>query len=84
MNANGNGATVPNGTFEMERAHLLDEVGQSMEQCVNNLNELNRNMADLVEVGQDFTRIADVWADFYSRVTQKNDVSGSIDNANGK
>ena len=55
-------------TFETERCKLVGEVAQALERAVNNINELNRNMENLAEVGHDFTKVQEVWSGFVDGV----------------
>ncbi|GAO52713.1 hypothetical protein G7K_6784-t1 [Saitoella complicata NRRL Y-17804] len=43
--------------FEKERARLVGEIGQSMEQIITNLNLLNRNLEGVVAVGKEFESV---------------------------
>ena len=49
----------------------MGEVAQAMEKAVSNINELNRNMENLSEVGHDFTKIQEVWSAFAEGVRGK-------------
>ena len=66
-----------NSTFESERSKLVGEVAQAMERAVNNMNELNRNIENLVEVGHDFTKVQEVWGAFAEGVRGEEKTSAS-------
>ncbi|ODQ52536.1 hypothetical protein SAICODRAFT_30670 [Saitoella complicata NRRL Y-17804] len=64
--------------FEKERARLVGEIGQSMEQIITNLNLLNRNLEGVVAVGKEFESVSTLWriASDSTRSTAKEPTEG--------
>ncbi|KAI9590835.1 DASH complex subunit Dad1-domain-containing protein [Syncephalis fuscata] len=54
--------------FERERDVLINEIAQSIENVVTNMNLLNQNLDNIVTLGRDFEHIATLWANFRNSV----------------
>ncbi|KAI8054469.1 DASH complex subunit Dad1 [Syncephalis plumigaleata] len=56
------------GTFERERDNLINEIAQSMEEVIANMNLLNKNLENIVTLGRDFEHISELWASFRNSI----------------
>ncbi|KAI9662714.1 MAG: hypothetical protein M1831_002757 [Alyxoria varia] len=63
-NASTNGTSSDKSYFEQQRAHLLRDIGVSMEQVLQNLNKLNRSLEGVIAVGNEFTSVEALWSHF--------------------
>ncbi|KAK4054679.1 hypothetical protein OIO90_003491 [Microbotryomycetes sp. JL221] len=50
--------------FERERDKLIAEIAENLAKCCSNVNQLNRNMDNVVEVGRGFDAVDDLWMQF--------------------
>ncbi|QIW99334.1 hypothetical protein AMS68_004852 [Peltaster fructicola] len=62
--------------FEEQRALLLNDVVASMENVLQNINRLNRNLEGIIAVGNEFGQVESLWSQFES-------VMGKTDTAEG-
>eukprot|EP01134_Creolimax_fragrantissima_P003093 CFRG3093T1 len=56
--------------FELERAAIVGEMAQGLEDVAASMVILNDNMESLLAVGKSFQTISQVWSDFHSIVTE--------------
>ncbi|KAK4054193.1 hypothetical protein OIV83_001219 [Microbotryomycetes sp. JL201] len=50
--------------FERERDRLVAEIAENLAKCCSSVNQLNRNMDNVVEVGRGFDAVHDLWKQF--------------------
>jgi len=56
-------ASQPN-EFELRRAALVSEIGESLEQVLTHVNALNRNLEGIIEIGNEFSSVEALWSQF--------------------
>ncbi|EGV64429.1 Dolichyl-diphosphooligosaccharide-protein glycosyltransferase subunit dad1 [Yamadazyma tenuis] len=52
--------------FEKYRDTLIQEISNSINSIVLNLNTLNRSLHNSIQVSKEFDNVSDLWANFYS------------------
>eukprot|EP00762_Andalucia_godoyi_P000393 ANDGO_03220.mRNA.1 DASH complex subunit DAD1 len=57
--------------FEKERDGILSEISITLNDVVNNLDTLNRNMETVLQVGKSIQDISSAWSTFYFKVATK-------------
>ncbi|GIJ86340.1 hypothetical protein Asppvi_005227 [Aspergillus pseudoviridinutans] len=50
--------------FEQQRAELVREIAVGMEQVLQNINRLNRNLESIIAVGNEFSSVEALWSQF--------------------
>ncbi|PWY65607.1 hypothetical protein BO70DRAFT_356747 [Aspergillus heteromorphus CBS 117.55] len=50
--------------FEQQRAELVREIAGGMEQVLQNINRLNRNLESIISVGNEFGSVEALWSQF--------------------
>jgi len=60
---NGNGEHQPT-EFEMRRAALVGEIGDSLESVLTQINSLNRSLEGIIEIGNEFASVEALWSQF--------------------
>ncbi|KAJ5782667.1 hypothetical protein N7457_004441 [Penicillium paradoxum] len=61
----GAGARVASPTvFEQQREELVREIAVGMEQVLQNINRLNRNLESVIAVGNEFGSVEALWSQF--------------------
>ncbi|PYH31793.1 DASH complex subunit DAD1 [Aspergillus neoniger CBS 115656] len=50
--------------FEQQRAELVREIAVGMEQVLQNINRLNRNLESIISVGNEFGSVEALWSQF--------------------
>ncbi|KAF1821388.1 uncharacterized protein K489DRAFT_340423, partial [Dissoconium aciculare CBS 342.82] len=50
--------------FEQQRELLLGDVAASLENVLQNLNRLNRNLESVISVGNEFGQVEGLWSQF--------------------
>ncbi|PYH49572.1 DASH complex subunit DAD1 [Aspergillus saccharolyticus JOP 1030-1] len=56
-------STTPT-VFEQQRAELVREIAVGMEQVLQNMNRLNRNLESIISVGNEFGSVEALWSRF--------------------
>ncbi|ODQ65020.1 DASH complex subunit DAD1 [Nadsonia fulvescens var. elongata DSM 6958] len=51
--------------FEKQRDALLADISMSMENVLNNINALNRDLEGAFDVGKEFRNVSVLWSHFY-------------------
>ncbi|EPS32689.1 hypothetical protein POX_d05157 [Penicillium oxalicum] len=59
----GGRATSPT-VFEQQREELVREIALGMEQVLQNMNRLNRNLESIITVGNEFSSVEALWSQF--------------------
>ncbi|KAJ5952590.1 uncharacterized protein N7479_011003 [Penicillium vulpinum] len=59
----GGRATSPT-VFEQQREELVREIAVGMEQVLQNMNRLNRNLESVIAVGNEFGSVEALWSQF--------------------
>ncbi|KAK4922723.1 Dolichyl-diphosphooligosaccharide-protein glycosyltransferase subunit dad1 [Elasticomyces elasticus] len=50
--------------FEQQREELVREIAVGMEQVLQNMNRLNRNLESVIAVGNEFSSVEALWSQF--------------------
>ncbi|OAP57055.1 hypothetical protein AYL99_09168 [Fonsecaea erecta] len=50
--------------FELRRAGLVGEIGESLEQVLAQINALNRSLEGIIEIGNEFSSVEALWSQF--------------------
>ncbi|KAJ5697853.1 hypothetical protein N7488_011537 [Penicillium malachiteum] len=50
--------------FEQQREELVREIAVGMEQVLQNMNRLNRNLESIITVGNEFSSVEALWSQF--------------------
>ncbi|KKK25391.1 hypothetical protein P175DRAFT_0500142 [Aspergillus ochraceoroseus IBT 24754] len=50
--------------FEQQREELVREIAVGMEQVLQNINRLNRNLESIIAVGNEFGSVEALWSQF--------------------
>ncbi|ORY89773.1 DASH complex subunit Dad1-domain-containing protein [Leucosporidium creatinivorum] len=50
--------------FERERDRLIAEIAENLAKCCSSVNQLNRNIENVIEVGKGFDSVHDLWKQF--------------------
>ncbi|OJJ51121.1 hypothetical protein ASPZODRAFT_32253, partial [Penicilliopsis zonata CBS 506.65] len=50
--------------FEQQREELVREIAVGMEQVLQNINRLNRNLESIIAVGNEFGSVEALWSHF--------------------
>ncbi|KAJ0422922.1 DASH complex subunit Dad1-domain-containing protein [Aspergillus carlsbadensis] len=50
--------------FEQQREELVREIAVGMEQVLQNINRLNRNLESVIAVGNEFGSVEALWSQF--------------------
>ncbi|KAL2222161.1 DASH complex subunit Dad1-domain-containing protein [Thermoascus aurantiacus ATCC 26904] len=69
MSVSGAGAAPEGRTrtptvFEQQREELVREIAVGMEQVLQNINRLNRNLESIIAVGNEFSSVEALWSQF--------------------
>ncbi|CUM64256.1 uncharacterized protein PRCAT00001853001 [Priceomyces carsonii] len=56
--------------FEKQRDLLLQEISNSIDSVVYNLDILNRSLSSSIQVGKEFDDIGRLWSNFYDGLNQ--------------
>ncbi|KAL9061084.1 MAG: hypothetical protein Q9162_000229 [Coniocarpon cinnabarinum] len=59
-----NGESAGPSYFEQQRELILQEIGENLEQVLQNLNRLNRNLEGTIAVGNEFSTVEALWSHF--------------------
>ncbi|ORY96811.1 hypothetical protein BCR43DRAFT_492299, partial [Syncephalastrum racemosum] len=66
--------------FEAERASLLNQTAQQLEQLTTNLGHLNRNLETMSTIGGQYKPAASHWTNFHNSISpSSNKVSDNKD-----
>ncbi|KAJ5747050.1 uncharacterized protein N7511_008746 [Penicillium nucicola] len=61
--SSGGRAATPT-VFEQQREELVREIAVGMEQVLQNINRLNRNLESVIAVGNEFGSVEALWSQF--------------------
>ncbi|ETI23307.1 hypothetical protein G647_05107 [Cladophialophora carrionii CBS 160.54] len=62
--ASASAATHQHSEFELRRAALVGEIGESLEQVLAQMNALNRSLEGIIEIGNEFSSVEALWSQF--------------------
>ncbi|KAJ5893689.1 hypothetical protein N7495_005380 [Penicillium taxi] len=60
----GSGGRASPTVFEQQREELVREIAGGMEQVLQNMNRLNRNLESIITVGNEFSSVEALWSQF--------------------
>ncbi|CUS21608.1 LAQU0S03e06502g1_1 [Lachancea quebecensis] len=55
--------------FIEQRDMILQDIGQTMDSILNNLNGLNISLENFIAVGKEFESVSDLWSTFYAGIS---------------
>ncbi|CAG8435542.1 8465_t:CDS:2 [Funneliformis caledonium] len=61
-------------TFQKQRDNLINDIVGVLEQVINNMAILNKNLESIVAVGKDFENVATPWKNFHDAI-----IAGALD-----
>lgn len=80
--ADASGAHQPT-EFELRRAALVNEIGESLEQVLTQLNALNRSLEGIIEIGSEFSSVEALWSQFETVMGRaEENANGASNNTN--
>ncbi|SCU80437.1 LADA_0B07448g1_1 [Lachancea dasiensis] len=59
--------------FMEQRDLILQDIGQTMDSILNNLNGLNISLENFIAVGKEFESVSDLWNKFYAGISEVDD-----------
>jgi len=69
--------------FELRRAALVGEIGESLEQVLTQINTLNRNLEGIIEIGNEFSSVEALWSQFETVMGRPDEEGTNGANNNG-
>ncbi|KAF4549195.1 DASH complex subunit DAD1-like protein [Elsinoe fawcettii] len=70
-----NGAAPDKTYFEQQRELLLNEIATNMENVLQNINRLNRNLEGVIAVGNEFSQVEGLWSQFENVMARPEDAA---------
>ncbi|KAL1986947.1 hypothetical protein VTN96DRAFT_5103 [Rasamsonia emersonii] len=64
MSTSASGPARAPTVFEQQREELIREIALEMENVLQNLNRLNRNLESIIAVGNEFSSVEALWSQF--------------------
>ncbi|CAG8467227.1 11844_t:CDS:2 [Cetraspora pellucida] len=55
-------------TFQKQKESLINDIALGLEQVINNINILNKNLEGAIAIGKDFENVASLWKNFNSAI----------------
>ncbi|CAR22142.1 DASH complex subunit DAD1 [Lachancea thermotolerans] len=55
--------------FIEQREMILQDIGQTMDSILNNLNGLNISLENFIAVGKEFENVSELWSTFYTGIS---------------
>ncbi|KAJ5200362.1 DASH complex subunit Dad1 [Penicillium cf. griseofulvum] len=80
----GSGGRASPTVFEQQREELVREIAVGMEQVLQNINRLNRNLESVIAVGNEFGSVEALWSQFENFMGRTEDQGEEAGNDNGK
>ncbi|KAJ5356622.1 hypothetical protein N7517_011231 [Penicillium concentricum] len=81
----GSGSRAASPTvFEQQREELVREIAVGMEQVLQNINRLNRNLESVIAVGNEFGSVEALWSQFENFMGRSEEQGEEAGNENGK
>ncbi|KGO75492.1 DASH complex, subunit Dad1 [Penicillium italicum] len=81
----GSGGRVASPTvFEQQREELVREIAVGMEEVLQNMNRLNRNLESVIAVGNEFGSVEALWSQFENFMGRPEEQGEEAGNGNGK
>lgn len=63
--------------FIEQRDLIIQDINNTMDSILNNLNTLNISLENSIAVGKEFERVSDLWKTFYNGLESSNEVLAS-------
>ncbi|EKV05750.1 DASH complex, subunit Dad1 [Penicillium digitatum] len=70
--------------FEQQREELVREIAVGMEQVLQNMNRLNRNLESVIAVGNEFGSVEALWSQFENFMGRPEEQGVGAGNGTGK
>ncbi|CAG8774654.1 5275_t:CDS:2 [Cetraspora pellucida] len=55
-------------TFQKQKESLINDIALGLEQVINNINVLNKNLEGAIAIGKEFENVASLWKNFNSAI----------------
>lgn len=75
--SNNAGATADTSYFEKQRDMLIQEIANSVDSVVYNLEILNRSLNESIQIGKEFDDVGRLWSHFYDGVNQAKEIENN-------
>lgn len=73
--SNAAGATLQDTSyFEKQRDLLVQEIANSIDSVVFNMDILNKSLNESIQIGKEFEDIGKLWSRFYSGINKEQEV----------
>jgi len=63
--------------FEVRRAALIGDIGESLEQVLSQINALNRSLEGIIEIGNEFSSVEALWSQFETVMGRGNEAAAA-------
>ena len=74
-----NASTHQPAEFELRRAALVGQIGESLEQVLQQMNALNRSLEGIIEIGNEFASVEALWSQFETVMGKHENVDDAND-----
>ncbi|CAG8456308.1 15131_t:CDS:2 [Acaulospora morrowiae] len=75
--------TIERTPFQKQREILINDIALGIEQVINNMAVLNKNLESVVAIGREFENVASLWKNFNNAIiTSASDNDLKEDNNN--
>ncbi|CAG8608324.1 2280_t:CDS:2, partial [Acaulospora morrowiae] len=75
--------TIERTPFQKQREILINDIALGIEQVINNMAVLNKNLESVVAIGREFENVANLWKNFNNAIiTSASDNDLKEDNNN--
>ncbi|CAG8698902.1 1709_t:CDS:2 [Dentiscutata erythropus] len=51
-------------TFQKQKENMINDIALGLEQTINNMNVLNKNLESVITIGKEFENVASLWKNF--------------------
>lgn len=70
--------------FEIRRAEIVSQIGDSLEQVLTQINALNRSLEGIIEIGNEFASVEALWSQFETVLGQHNEDDSNKEQNDGR
>ncbi|CAG8724779.1 31215_t:CDS:2 [Gigaspora margarita] len=51
-------------TFQKQKETMINDIALGLEQVINNMNVLNKNLEGVIAIGKEFENVSSLWKNF--------------------